>query len=158
MLPDLASAELKPWAKKMFPVLCSAAAGEGETQPLSRFLFCGCGQPLLSEGQNTACLWGIFAQHRQRTDLNSNEGTDFLVKMGKISCTGATHLLGLMLPFVISLAAGWSVLVSLIYSRSRSQAIFFVAFKDFLELLCNPCRALECGNIAECCSAQVPPI
>lgn len=68
------------------------------------FLFCGCGQPLLSQGQNTACLWGVFAQHRQRADLNSN----CLVKMGEICCTGARHLLGLKLPFIISLAAGWS--------------------------------------------------
>lgn len=46
------------------------------------------------------------------------------------------------------------MLVSLIYSRS--QAISFVALKDFLELLCNLRRASERGNIAESCSAWVP--
>lgn len=59
MLPDLA--ELNPWDKRMFPMLCSAAAGEGETQPLSTFLLCcGCGQLVLPQVQNAPCLWGVF--------------------------------------------------------------------------------------------------
>lgn len=59
MLPDLA--ELKPLNKRMFPMLCSAAAGEGETQPLSTFLFfCGCGQLVLPQLFKTQLVFGVY--------------------------------------------------------------------------------------------------
>lgn len=82
---------------------------------LSRFLwFCGSAQPPLSRGRNTAGIWGTFARHRRRAGLNSNQGTDFFVKMGKFCRAGATHFLGLMLPSIIGLAPAWSVPASLI--------------------------------------------